>query len=245
MSATEVATMRGVEDDLWWYRALRGEVVASIKPARPRFELLDAGCGTGGMLARVHEHFPEAQLTGVDYSEQALAFTAKRNTGAALVHGSVDELSFDDARFDFLLSLDVMSDGGVDETAALRQMYRVLKPGGAVLVNLPAFEFLRGSHDAAVNTARRFTRPQLRQFLQSAGFRIERCTYWNMMLVPAIAAIRWASRGRAQQPSVRSDLKPIWPPLNAALLGLTRLEFALSRLVPLPFGTSLFAVARK
>jgi ubiquinone/menaquinone biosynthesis C-methylase UbiE len=245
MSSTEIETMRAVEDELWWYRALRGHVVDSLPRARSHFDLLDAGCGTGGMLARVREHCPQAVLTGLDFSERAIELTRLRETGATLALGSVDALPFADASFDVVLSLDVIIVGGVDEQRALAEMHRVLRRGGMLILNLPAFDFLRGSHDVAVNTARRFNRPRLARLLRAASFTVEHATYWNLSLLPAVAAVRWLSRRRAHQPQVASDLKPMWPPLNAALATLAKSELAISRRVPLPFGTSLFAVARK
>lgn len=246
MSPAEIETMRAVEDDLWWYRAFRGHVVASIHPPRAAFDLLDAGCGTGGMLARVGERFPEARLTGLDYSQRALDLTNLRNTGAALVHGRADALPFEAAQFDVVLSLDVLVLRGVDDAGAMREMHRVLRPDGMLILNLAAFDFLRGSHDAATNMARRYTKCRVASLLRAAGFRLERLSYWNMCLMPAIAAVRWFSRARADAGAVvRSDLKPIWRPLNAALTLLAKLELAISRHVPLPVGTSLFVVARK
>lgn len=245
MSAVELETMRSVEDDLWWYRGLRAHVVESINRPQSPFALLDAGCGTGGMLARVRRHFPAAGLTGLDYSACALELTERRQTGAKLVQGSADLLPFDAAEFDVVLSLDVLVLHGIDDAKAVREMHRVLRPGGELIINLAAFDFLRGSHDAATNMARRYTRPQLRLLLRDAGFTIQKSSYWNMSLMPVVAAIRWASRGKARKPDVRSDLKPIWPPLNDTLTALTKCELALSRHVSLPFGTSLFAIARK
>ncbi|MEP6809880.1 MAG: class I SAM-dependent methyltransferase [Chthoniobacterales bacterium] len=245
MADVEIDIMRTVEDDLWWYRALRAHVLMSLHPARSDFALLDAGCGSGGMLARLHERFPHAHLTGLDYSARALELTSQRQTGATLLEGSADALPFADAQFDFVLSLDVLIVGGVDEAAALREMHRVLRPGGLLLLNLPAFDFLRGSHDVAVNISHRFTRPDLTGLLLASGFRLEHATYWNMTMLPAIAAIRWISRKNAHQPAVRSDLRPVWPPLNRSLAMLTQFELRLSRHLSLPFGTSLFATARK
>lgn len=244
MSAREIEIMRSVEDNFWWYRALRTHVVRSL-PARPNLQLLDAGCGSGGMLEYIRRHFPHAELTGLDFSERALDLTCERNIGATLVRGSTDSLPFDDASFDVALSLDVIIVGGVDAQRAMRELHRVLRPGGLLLINLPAFGFLRGTHDVAVNIARRYTRPQLRRLVQDAGFRIAHMSYWNMSLLPAVAAVRLATRSRASAPEVRSDLKPLFPPLNAALATLTRFELAISRHVPLPFGTSLFAIVRK
>ena len=245
MSTAEIETMRSVEDDLWWYRALRRHVVESIQPPHPRFKLLDAGCGTGGMLARVRERFPQAALTGLDFSERALQLTAQRNAGTALVQGSTDQLPFGTEEFDVVLSLDVIVLHGIDDEKALHEMHRVLRPGGTLIVNVAAFDFLRGSHDAATNMARRYTRGTLARLLRRAGFTIRKVSYWNMTLLPAVAAVRWLSRGKAQQQEVRSDLKPIWAPLNAVLAAIAHGELAISRRVSLPFGTSLFAIARK
>ncbi|CAN5744519.1 class I SAM-dependent methyltransferase [soil metagenome] len=245
MSAAEIETMRSVEDELWWYRGLRQHVLHSIDPPRPDFQLLDAGCGTGGMLSYVRSRFPEANLTGLDYGPRALELTAQRNLRAELVQGSTDALPCNDEAFDVVLSLDVLVLHGVDDQRAARELHRVLRPGGTLIINVAAFDFLRGSHDAATNMARRYSRSRLQVLLTAAGFTIGSMSYWNMSLMPAVAAVRWMSRTRAQQPDVRSDLKPIWPPLNTLLTGLTHAELALSRTIPLPFGTSLFAVARK
>ena len=245
MSVAEIDTMRSVEDDLWWYRGLRRHVVRTIDAPHPGFGLLDAGCGTGGMLSYVRAAFPQASLTGMDFSQRALELTAQRELGANLVQGSIDALPFADAEFDVLISLDVIVLHGIDDAKAVRELHRVLRPGGQLIMNLAAFDFLRGSHDAATNMARRYTRPRLARLLENAGFASHRMTYWNMNLMPAVAAVRWMSRGKAQQPDVQSDLKPMWPPLNAALAAIAHTELAISRVVPLPFGTSLFAVARK
>lgn len=245
MSSAEIETMRSVEDELWWYQALRSHVVASIQPPRQAFELLDAGCGTGGMLAWVRKRFPAAALTGLDFSARAIELTRERALDATLVQGSVDALPFADASFDIVVSLDVIIVGGVDEQRAIAEMHRVLRRGGMLILNLPAFDFLRGSHDVAVNIARRFNRPRLARLLTRGNFTLEHATYWNATLLPAVAAVRWLSRGRALQAEVHSDLKPMWPPLNAALTALAKTELALSRRVSLPFGTSLFAIARK
>ncbi len=245
LSPREVRAMRAVEDDLWWYRALRAHVLNCLRPTRADFKLLDAGCGSGGMLARIHERFPKANLTGIDLSESALELTRKRQTNAQLMRASTNDLPFADGTFDFVLSLDVLAFRGVDDRRAVMEMQRVLRPGGALIMNVPAFDFLRGSHDAAVNQIRRYNRGQFAALFTAAGFERARFTYWNMSLLPAVAAVRWASREKAEEPEVHSDLAPIWPPANAILGAIAQTELLVSRYFPLPFGTSLFAVAHK
>ena len=237
--------MRSVEDRYWWYQALRQHVAASIPPAPPHFSLLDAGCGTGGMLDVVRQNFPDADLTGVDASSHAIELAAARNLNATLRSANVHELPFAENNFDFVLSLDVLSHAGVDDSLATHEMHRVLRPGGRLLLNLAAFDFLKGAHDCAVDVDRRYTRPQVRALLVGANFRIERLTYWNASFMPPIALLRWLSRRRAQGDDLRSDFRSLPLFFNSLLKSVAALELRASRHVSLPFGTSLFAVARK
>lgn len=238
--------MRSVEESYWWYQALRRHVVDSIRPQREPFSLLDAGCGSGGMLAKLRAEFPQADLTGIDESEHAIELCRQRNTGAQLHQAGVHELPFaDGAAFDVVLSLDVWVNAGVDDALAAHETHRVLRPGGRLILNLAAFEFLRGAHDEAVGAVRRYTRPQVRALLEGANFAIERLTYWNAALTPPIALLRWLSRGQLAQGEARSDFRPLPSFLNTALAGLATLELTASRHLSLPFGTSVFAVARK
>src|SRR5437016_6225989 len=130
MSPEENDIMRSIEDHYWWYQALRQHVAAAIEPAAPNFSLLDAGCGTGGMLNVVRQRFPAADLTGVDQSKHALELTAARATGAKLIPASVHELPFSENTFDFVLSLDVLVSVGLDDSLAIHEVHRVLRPGG-------------------------------------------------------------------------------------------------------------------
>jgi SAM-dependent methyltransferase len=247
MKPREHDIMRSVEDHYWWYQALRQHVADSISPARPTFSLLDAGCGTGGMLATLREKFPEAELTGIDASEHGVELTAGRELGARLVAASVNELPFPTDSFDFVVSLDVWSHTNVDDAPAAHETHRVLHPGGRLILNLAAFEFLKGGHDLAVEVKRRYTRLDVRTLLEGTGFEIERLTYWNATLMPPIALVRWLSRMRlARGPAeVRSDFRPLPAPVNTMLRGVAALELNASRHLSLPFGTSVFAVARK
>jgi len=245
MKPQEHDIMRSVEDSYWWYRALRRHVVASIEPMREKFSLLDAGCGSGGMLAKLRQEFPEADLTGIDASAHAIEICRERNTGAHLLRAGVHELPFAADSFDVILSLDVWTHVSVDDSLAAHETHRVLRPSGKLILNLAAFEFLEGAHDKGVDAVRRYTKPQVRALLEGAGFTLERLTYWNATLTPPIALFRWLSRRRLEREEARSDFRPIPSFLNTALARLAALELTASRHLSLPFGTSVFAVARK
>jgi SAM-dependent methyltransferase len=245
MSPDEHDVMRSVEDHYWWYQALRHHVAASIEPVAPHFSLLDAGCGTGGMLSVVRQKFPEAELRGVDESSHAVELATARGTGARLLQASVHDLPFPAESFDVVLSLDVLSHAGVDDALALRETFRVLRTGGRVILNVAAFDFLKGAHDCAVDVNRRYTWRQLRALLADAGLGVERSSYWNATFTPPIALARWLSRFRPPADKARSDFRPLPGILNSMLKRIAALELSASRHVSLPFGTSLFAVARK
>jgi SAM-dependent methyltransferase len=240
--------MYASETVLWWYVALREYVLdwlhLSETMPRPVLTLFDAGCGTGGMLARLT---PFGVAVGLDLSPHAVRIARDRR-GCIVTRGSLVALPFPDATFDAAVSLDVISDAGVEiEAAALDELYRALKPGGRLLLNLPAFTALAGEHDIAVRTARRYTTRQARALVEAHGFRVERCSYWNMAPTPAVWLVRRLSRRKPlDAATAHSDITPPAAPVNRTLLGIARLERRLLHRVPrLPFGSSLLILARK
>src|ERR1700719_1794898 len=179
--------------------------------------------------------------------EHDIRHTVERGLGAQVLNASVHELPFPAASFDSVLSLDVWSHAKVDDALAAHETHRVLRPGGRLILNLAAFEFLKGAHDYAVEVDRRYTRPQVRTLLEGAGFQIERLTYWNAMMMPPIALVRWLSRMHvARAPDeAPSDFRPLPSFVNTTLKRVAALELSASRHLSLPFGTSVFAIARK
>ncbi|HEY2573638.1 MAG TPA: class I SAM-dependent methyltransferase [Verrucomicrobiaceae bacterium] len=250
MLAPEYDTMRQVEDSYWWYAVLRGAVVDEVRRLstgieRPR--IMDAGCGTGGTLARLREADPSWDLRGIDFSPHAVEHTRARGI-AKVEQGDVAHLPVADGALDGIVSLDVLYHANVDEPRAVAEFHRALRPDGFLILNLPAFDLLTGSHDKAVGGVRRYTKERLRALLEPAGFRMDRRQYWNAWLFPAIGTWRVLSRimtSHKTMAQTKSDLSqlPAW--LNTSLAAIGRTDFALSRAMALPFGTSVFATARK
>lgn len=238
----EYALMDAVEDRMWWYRALHRRAVAGLSALPAGAAVLDAGCGTGGFLARLSAARPELRLFGLEYDGAAAARAAAK-TGAGVAAGTVNALPFPDAAFDAVVSLDVLCHRAVDEAAALAEFRRVLRPGGTLLLNLPAHEWLRSAHDARVHTARRYSRATAARALEAAGFRAPALRHWNALLLPLMAVQR---KVLARKPGAASDVTeyPAW--LDAALFAATEAERALSTTgLRFPAGGSLLATATR
>lgn len=243
----EYDTLFAVEDRHWWYLGHRRLYAALLErhcPDAASGRVLDAGCGTGGFTAWVRDRYRPRALVGVDLSEAALRRCRERGLGDTLCC-SVEDMDLADGSFDLALSLNVLYHREVgDDEAALRELARVLAPGGYLLLNLPALEILAGEHDEAVGGARRYTAPQVRAKLERAGLEPVWVTYFVFTLLPAIAAKRLWSRGKAYEEAV-SDLRMPPAAVNRALERLLALEARVAASRRLPLGSSVTALSRK
>lgn len=238
--------MAAVEDRHWWYRGMRAIVAALLDDLyadRRDLRILDAGCGTGGNAQFLRRY---GAVVGVDLSAQALALGGRRLPGV-LSRGSVLELPFASGSFDMVTSFDVLYHRAVpDEQQALSETRRVLKPGGRLLIRLPAYEFLRGKHDQAVHTRRRYTSAQARALLEGVGLVVERCSYINSLLFPLPLAQRLLERALPTLDHDQSDLALPPPLLNHALGWPLAAEAAcLARGLAFPIGLSIILRARR
>ena len=236
MESSEYALMDAAEDSLWWYRALHLRLLNALDGVDG--PILDAGCGTGGFLARLRVARPELAAVGVDFSPEAGRRAAEKSQ-APVACASLEALPFADASFAAVVSADVLCHRSLDPARALAEMARVLRPGGRLVLNLPAYDWLMSAHDRRVQTARRTTAGALRRDLAAAGFGQVRTGYWNGLLLPLVVLRRKVlARGR----DAASDVRPAPPLLDAMLFAITEAE----RRLPFrpPAGSSVMAVAR-
>lgn len=231
---------------MWWFAALHANLLlpwqrlaAPLAVGKP---LLDAGCGTGGLLARLAAAYPEHATIGVDADGVACA-RARAKSGAAICAGSVNALPFADAAFAAVFSADVLCHRNVDEGAALAQFHRVLCDGGLLVLNLPAYRWMLSRHDAAVANVRRYTRAGIARLLAASGFRLLFASYWNFVLFPLMVLTRKLLPPGRQ---AASDVRLYPAPLDRLGRIATGVETALLRRgVALPCGGSIIAVAAK
>jgi SAM-dependent methyltransferase len=228
-----------VEDGLWWYRGLRLFLHDAVRraglPGRPL--VLDAGCGSGATSASLTR--TGARLASCDMSEEALRFARLRGV-KPLVGADVNALPFRTGVFDAAVCADVFECVEVDEARAARELVRVVRPGGRLIVAVAAYQFLLSEHDAAVHSVRRYTKARARAAFALPGTRLVRAAYLFAPFFPAVLAYRLARRlRRSARGAPTSDL--FMPPraVNAALLAVVAAERALARVVPMPFGTTL------
>jgi ubiquinone/menaquinone biosynthesis C-methylase UbiE len=241
MQPNEYATMFRVEETHWWYAALHRLIFQTLETELPHWrekEILDVGCGTGAILQRLGN--PEKNV-GVDLAEEAVSFCRRRGLDNVR-QGDICALPFGDASFDAVICSSVLYHQWVsDVAAAVREMRRVLRPSGLLLVNVPAFRFLHSAHDVAVMTARRFRKPEIRKLLLDQDLKIQRLTYWTTLLFPLAVVARTlggSDMGRDFEASETSLIQRI-------LAQVMTLELNLLRGISFPFGVALLAVARK
>jgi SAM-dependent methyltransferase len=231
----------------FWFRGFRLFVAPLLRQAtKDRISplILDCGCGTGNNLTLL-EQFGHAY--GFDLT--AIGLKIGRESGRSrLARASVTAVPFPADTFDIVTSFDVLySLEAVDEHAAVSEMFRVAKPGGFVVVNVAAMQSLRGDHSVLSREVRRYDRQSLARLLNDAGFAIERLTYTNAVLFPAMAIARAVQRRRGLSSEEHADQEIRVPPapVNLTLTVALTVESWWLRLVDNPFGSSLLCLARK
>ena len=232
-----------VEQSHWWYTGRR-RIIASfvesicrqVTDRRPR--ILDVGCGTGANLLLLSKY---GDAEGVDVSDDALAFCRERGLDQ-VTKGAGEELPHADETFDLVTAFDVVEHMD-DDLAGLREMYRVLRPGGRALLFVPTFMFLWGLQDDVSNHRRRYRLSELRRVLEQAGFEIERSTYANITFFLPILLVRKFMRLTGIKTSTENTINV--SALNGVFGALFGTESTILRYTNLPFGVSGLCVARK
>ncbi len=235
------------EQSHFWFRGFRWfvqpEVIRAVNGyAAPT--ILDCGCGTGSNVAWLREY---GQTFGFDLTWNGLELGRKMGR-RAIARASIAAIPFPDESVDIATSFDVFQCLPDEvELAAIREMSRVLRPGGHLILNVAALDVLRGSHAVLSEEVRRYTPARLRQIVEAGGFILERLTFVHAALFPVMLPVRLLQRwqGGATQPAGEFDIRVPAAPVNTLLTGLLRLESIALRLVDMPIGSSLMCHARK
>lgn len=240
MQAEEYARLFEHEDRYWWFVGRRRLALALLEQALhgEAGRVLDLGCGTGVVLSELSR---KHCAVGLDRSALALEFCGKRGL-RSLVLGDGERLPFDSGAFDAIVALDIL-EHIPDDLAAFAEAYRVLAPGGVLVLSVPAFRWLWGPHDVALMHQRRYTKAEVEERLRVAGFAVEKLSYSVFALFPAVVMVRL--RDKLRRGPARVSLPPVSDWFNRFLVGLQGREAQWTLRRPLPWGSSVVAVGRK
>jgi len=243
MNIQEHEKLAAVEDQSWYFRSLHAHFERALRQAIPagrQVRIVDAGCGTGGLMRRLQPRNPDWSWQGLDLSPEACEL-ARNRTGAEIRTASVLQMPWESGSLDAIVSADLLCQLE-NPAAALAECHRSLRPGGLLLLNLPACRSLFSYHDRAVGNLHRYSSGELRALLSAAGFRGVQLTHWNSLLFPAV----YLRRKFFPPKNATSDVKALPTALEWSLRGVMAAEHAWLELgFTWPFGLSLFAVARK
>lgn len=235
------------EQSHFWFRGFRAVIQPEIARAvagRARPVLIDCGCGTGANVSWLAQY---GDAYGFDLTANGLAL-GRQMGRTRTARASIAAIPFPDGIADVATSFDVFQclPDPIEHTA-LREMARILKPGGHLVLNVAALDVLRGGHAVLSEEVRRYTPERLRRIVEDAGFVVERLTFVNAVLFPLMLPVRVLQRwrGGAAVPAGEFDISVPPAPVNALLTGLVRLEAAALRAIDLPIGSSLMCHARK
>jgi SAM-dependent methyltransferase len=242
------------EQDYWWHVGKRAIVYGLLERALPkrrvRTRALDMGCGTGLNLDHLAQY---GQAVGTDYYEEALHFCRMRGH-TSLCKADAATLPFDDRSFGIITTLDVVEHLD-DDVVALKELRRVLRPGGVAVISVPAFPWLWTYWDDILGHRRRYTTRTLRRAVEASGLKVVKVSYSNALILAPVVAVRILKTLLHKSAGVRqgsegvkepeTDFMPVPPWLNRLLIAYYRLEARLLQRFNLPFGLSVVCVARR
>lgn len=244
MNPGEYAKMFELEDHYWWFVGRRRVALRLLEDAlkntsdASQSQVLDLGCGTGVVCRDMSSW---AQPIGLDMSPLALSFSVKRGL-KHLIQADGVALPLASDSVEGVIGLDIY-EHIEDHVAAFRETYRVLKPGGVLVLSVPAFKSLWSQHDIALMHFRRYRRPEIGTLLEEAGFQVEKLSYSVFFLFPIV--VIWRIVEKFKRGPAEASLVPVPEWANRALIALQDLEARIIARGRLPWGSSVIAVARK
>jgi SAM-dependent methyltransferase len=243
MELSEYRNIFEHEETHFFYQTNHQIIIALLKKyatKSSKLKILDAGCGTGLLLQKLSV-FGQAQ--GVDISPEALKFCRLRHVKAQ--RASLTKLPFKDKTFDVVVSVDVLYHLQISsDLKALQELRRVLKPGGILIMRLPANKWLKLVHDRHVHTRQRYTTDEVRQKLTTAGFKVRKVSYVNSLFL-LMALLKFGMEKLSTTEETNSGVATMPEILNTGLVKISALELWWLKRSVLPFGLGVIAVGQK
>lgn len=229
-----------LEETHWWHKSKRDLVsfFLRINLLNKKTKILDVGCGTGKNLEAFSRY---GKVSGIDNSPDAIAFCKKRGFKDVTL-GSIEKMPYKKDHFGAITALDVLEH--VDDSKALKEINRVLKKDGVLIITVPAFQWLWSRWDEVLFHKRRYTEKTLSKVLRNNGFKIIKISYiYSFLVIPALV-IR-SFKKIFYNDYYPSDFKLGNKVINNLLSILAQSERVFLVSSKIPFGTSLIGVAKK
>ena len=236
--------MYELESAHWWFRSLHELVLKNLDRNRKKnIKILDAGCGTGRLMFQMKSL---GEVTGFDFRDTALSFCRKRGLKNAIMV-DLNEWNPIENQFDYVISLDVISDQGIyDDKLILEKFHKSLKPGGKLLLHVPAFPILERSHDKAATVRKRYVRTEIEVISKEVGFTPIQIQYRLCFAFPLFLILKLFQMTVSFRQKSKSDMFSLPSFANSVLLKFSRLEnSALMHGISLPCGTSVYSILQK
>jgi ubiquinone/menaquinone biosynthesis C-methylase UbiE len=231
-------------EDTHWYFVIKRKLINNLLKRielSPSAQIADLGCGTGVNIQQLYGGYDSF---GLDGSKVAVEFCHMRGL-KNIEHGDINKLPYSDSQFDAVSMYDVLYHKLINPQSALTEAWRILKPGGYLIITDSAFNFLMSSHDIAVQARERFNKSSLESYLRSAGFGICYFSYAFFLTFPLLLTVRLLKRFFPDDGEAISDVKAVNKILNTVLITVLSLEVALLRFIPMPWGSTVLSMARK
>ncbi len=238
-----------LEEDHWWFKGRRKIAFNLLKknlPKRRNYSILDAGCGTGLNIKKLSEF---GKVSGIDFSPHALRFCKKRGVRDVIL-GLIENMDFADSTFDIVTCFGVLYHVQVDDRKAINEFYRVLSPGGVVLITTPALGQLRNKcfrtyHDFSMHVKRRHSIKEINAMLEQAGFKVKKISYFMTFLFFPVLLLRMMDKILFRDLHKESEISMPSRIINKILEFIMTIEGAIIERSSLPFGISLVVIAEK
>ena len=245
MKKQEFEVMYKLENKHWWFVGKRNLIfnfMDKLYKNKNNLNILDIGCGTGIIMQKLSKY---GKVYGIDVSDDALKFCKARNL-KNIKKASVMKIPFKNNSFDLVGCFDVLYHKGInDDLKAIKEIYRVLKKSGRLLVTDSAMICLWSKHDIATHARQRYNKKELKEKLEKAGFIIEKMSYYNFFLFPLVFIMRKLDNIFNKNKPAKSNIQETNPLFNKILISIFKIESKLLNFINFPFGVSIFCIAKK
>ena len=242
MKKTEYSRMAHHEKTYWWHLGRLKIINTYLNKHigdKSKVKILNVGCGTGGTLGTLEKY---GNVENIDVSDDAINFMKKSGYKVKKVKGI--ELPYKDNTFDLIAAFDVLEHIEHDKDA-LREWMRVLKPGGFVIMTIPAHQWLWSQHDVSLHHFRRYTTSEVKQKAKDSGLRPKKVSYAFAFSLPMVVGFRVINRILGRKVDAETSYVSIPKSINSLFTGLLAVEAKVHSVGSVIFGTSVIGALEK